>query len=153
MKPKVEKSSVNSWDKLWSSFDEKKGYGYQLTLEEHRVRWQRIQEMILNKYGTFSGLECIEIGAGSGGYSILFSRSGARVTILDYSEKALTLCKQIFEKQGILSTQVNFLLMDALKIDEHLFGKFDISMSFGVAEHFHGDNRKSCKLLRKLRIN
>ena len=115
MKPKVEKSSVNSWDKLWSSFDEKKGYGYQLTLEEHRVRWQRIQETILNKYGTFSGLECIEIGAGSGSYSILFSRRGARVTKLDYSEKALALCKQIFKKQGILSTQVNFLLMDALK--------------------------------------
>ena len=33
--------------------------------------------------------------------------------------------------------------MDALKIDNSFFGKFDISMSFGVAEHFKRNDRKT----------
>ena len=32
--------------------------------------------------------------------------------------------------------------MNALKIDEHCFRKYDVSMSFSVAVHFQGENRK-----------
>lgn len=135
------KNTPTSWDKVWHSYDRKR-YEYQLALEEHRVRWQRIQQAVLEKYGSFSGLNCIEIGAGSGHYSMLFARRGARVTILDYSKNALKICRQMFEELGISTTRVNFLLADALEIENNLFEKFDVSMSFGVAEHSQGIDRK-----------
>lgn len=141
MRLKNKKNSSDSWNEIWGSYD-RKSFEYQIAVEEHSVRWQRIQQIILNKYGSFSGIECIEIGGGSGHYSMLFAKRGARVTILDYSENALEFCRRIFKEQRIPPTQVKCLLMNALKIDEHCFGKYDVSMSFGVAEHFQGQNRK-----------
>ena len=91
------KSTAISWSKVWESYNSQR-YGYQLALEEHSVRWQRIQQIVLEKYGSFAGLNCIEIGAGSGHYSMLFARRGANVTLLDYSKKALEFCQVVFWK-------------------------------------------------------
>ena len=136
------KSTAISWNKVWESYSNKK-YEYQLALEDHRVRWQRIQQIVLDKFGSFSGLNCIEIGAGSGHYSMLFARRGANVTLLDYSKEALEFCQVVFRDCGINENQVKFIHMDALNIDQELLGKFDVSMSFGVAEHFEGNDRKT----------
>lgn len=137
---KYKRSSTISWDEIWNSYNRKR-YEYQLALEEHCVRWQRIQQIVLERFGSFSGLNCIEIGAGSGQYSMLFARRGARVTLLDYSEKALDLSRRIFEDYEIDEQQVRFLQMDALRMDRSLFNGYDVSMSFGVAEHFKGEDR------------
>lgn len=141
-KAKMNNSSPESWDEAWALHDRNR-YEYQLALEEHRVRWQRIQQIVLDKFGSFSGLNCVEIGAGSGHYSMLFARRGAKVTLIDYSKESLELCKTIFNDQGFASGQVRFVLMDALKFDSLFFRKFDVSMSFGVAEHFKGNDRKT----------
>ena len=142
MRLRNKKSSIESWDEIWNSYDRKK-YEYQLALEEHRVRWQRIHQIILEKYGSFSGLNCIEIGAGSGHYSMLFAERGANVTVLDYSKEALEFCQAIFRDNEINHNQVQFMHLDALKTGEELSNKFDVSMSFGVAEHFKGNDRKT----------
>lgn len=139
---KITKSSEASWSVVWESYNRKR-YEYQLALEQHRVRWQRIEQIVLDKFGSFSGLNCIEIGAGSGHYSMLFARRGAKVTLIDYSKKSSELCKRIFKDHGFTSDQVKFVLMDALKLDSLFFRKFDVSMSFGVAEHFIGNDRRT----------
>ncbi len=135
-------SSIGSWDEVWNAYD-REIYEYHLALEQHRVRWRRIEQIVLDKFGSFSGLNCIEIGAGSGHYSMLFARRGAKVTLIDYSKESSEFCKTIFNDQGFTSDQVKFVLMDALKLDSLFLGKFDVSMSFGVAEHFKGNDRKA----------
>lgn len=141
MRQKNKESSIKSWDEIWNSYD-RKSYECQLALEENSVRWQKIQETIIEKYGSFKGLNCIEIGAGSGHYSMLFARRGAKVTLLDYSKTALGFCHQVFKDAGIDKSQANFIQMDALKINSNFFNTYDVSMSFGVAEHFRGLDRK-----------
>jgi len=141
MYPKNKKSSTESWDEVWSSYDRER-YEYQLAVEEHRVRWQGIQKTIIDKFGSFRGLNYIEIGAGSGHYAMLFSREGANVTLLDYSKKALKFSQAVFKDQGIPEGDVQFICMNALKIEQSLFNKFDVSGSFGVAEHFIESDRE-----------
>lgn len=134
------KNTVISWDNVWTSYDRRK-YEYQLTYQERSVRWQHIESIIINKYGSFKNLNCIEIGAGSGHYSMLFVRRGAKVTLLDYSKNALDLSHRIFKDYGIDEKRVSFINMDALQMDNTLFNRYDVSMSFGVAEHFKGEDR------------
>ncbi len=110
-------------------------------MEERRVRWQKINRIILDKFGSFKGLNCIEIGAGSGHYSMLFAQRGANVTLLDYSKEALDFCQVVFRDNDINENQVHFIHMDALRIDNSFLNKYDVSMSFGVAEHFKGLDR------------
>lgn len=138
---KITKSSEVSWNAVWGSYTPER-YKYQLALEEHRVRWQRIQQIILDRFGSFSGLNCIDIGAGAGHNSILFAQRGANVTLLDYSKKALEFSQNVFKNQGISENNVQFIHMDALRPDHSLFNKYEVAMSFGVAEHFRGLDRE-----------
>lgn len=142
MQVRDKRSSIESWDEIWGSYDRKR-YEYQIALEENKIRWQRIRDCVLRKFGSFHGLKCIEIGAGSGHYSMLFAREGAHVTLLDYSQKALAFCKNVFREQCIPGHQVHFIHMNALDLKPELVGKFALSMSFGVAEHFTGGDRKT----------
>lgn len=135
------KSTAISWNRVCESYSNKR-YEYQLALEEHRVRWQRVQQIVLDRFSSFSGLRCIEIGAGSGHYSMLFARRGANVTLLDYSKEALEFCQVVFRDNDINENQVKLIHMDALRIGKQLSNKIDISMSFGVAEHFEGKDKK-----------
>ncbi len=137
----MKESSVESWDRIWASYNRKK-YEYQLACQERSVRWQHIEALVRQKFGSFARLNCMEIGAGSGHHSMLFARRGANVTLLDYSEKALDFCSKVFKDNGISEGQVRFVLMNALNIDASFYDKFNISMSFGVAEHFKGDDRR-----------
>ncbi len=136
MKP----SSVASWNSQWRSYDRDR-YEYEVVREKQSVRWQHIELMVRKRHGSFKGLNCLEIGAGSGQYSMLFARRGARVTVLDYSKNALDLSRRIFEDYEIDGQQVRFIQMDALQMDCSLFNGYDVSMSFGVAEHFKGEDR------------
>lgn len=139
-KIEIKESIPQVWDIQWGSYN-RAIYDYHLVCTERSVSWQNIEQIIRVKYGTFKDLNCIEIGAGSGHYSMLFARRGARVTLLDYSEKALDLSRCIFEDYKIDKQRVNFIKMDALQMDHTFFGRYDVSMSFGVAEHFRAEER------------
>jgi ubiquinone/menaquinone biosynthesis C-methylase UbiE len=91
-----------------------------------------------DNFDSISGLNVIEVGAGSGTYGAIFARHGAKVTVLDYSENALQISKELYESLGIDAT---FILADALSISGELRGKYDVSMSFGLAEHFSDQQR------------
>jgi SAM-dependent methyltransferase len=107
--------------------------------EEKTIRWKRIENKVLSMFNEFNGLKVIEIGAGVGTYSALMSRKGAEVSVLDYSKNALDRSSLFFEKLGL---KAKMICSNALMIDKDLSGKFDISMSFGLAEHFKGEERK-----------
>ena len=61
------------------------------------------------------------------------SLRGANVTLLDYSETALEKAKLLFSN---FNCKAQFIKADAFNIPPNLLNKFDVSMSFGLAEHF-----------------
>lgn len=77
--------------------------------------------------------DVLEIGCGLGTESINFARAGARLTIVELSEKSLEICKQRFQ---VFNLQANFILGNAEELDKLLGNKkFDLIWSFGVIHH------------------
>lgn len=139
---KMQNNTTKLWDDVWSSISDDE-YEYYLKVERKSIQWKRIREFVINKFGSFKNIKSIELGAGQGTYSMLFAIEGASVTILDYSKKALNLSKMLFKRHKV---KANFIQMNALNIDKKLFSKFNVSMSFGTAEHFSG--RKRIKIIQ-----
>lgn len=127
------------WDSLWKNSSGKmRQLIYSVHEEENGSVWAQIRISLEQNFDSISGLNVIEIGAGSGTFGALFARQGAKVTVLDYSENALQISKDLYGSLGIDAT---FVLADALSINEDLKGKYDVSMSFGLAEHFSDQQR------------
>ncbi|MDP3013766.1 MAG: class I SAM-dependent methyltransferase [Candidatus Subteraquimicrobiales bacterium] len=93
---------------------------------------------MLKEFNSFDNLKVIEIGAGAGTNAALMAKRGARVTVLDYSEGALKRAREYFKRNGL---SAKFIKQDALLLPADLHGKYDISMSFGLTEHFKGVDR------------
>ncbi|MEM4270773.1 MAG: methyltransferase domain-containing protein [Candidatus Pacearchaeota archaeon] len=134
----MQKNTPELWDKLWKKTSESEDQ-YNLAREENGMRWQRIEKLIIKKFKTFRNLRVIEIGAGAGTNALLFAKNGAKITILDYSAKAIERSKEFFKRNNC---KAKFILADALKLPEEIIGKYDVSMSFGLAEHFQGKERQ-----------
>ena len=54
------------------------------------------------------------------------------------SEKALVRSREFFTRNGVVA---EFVCRDALELPTTLHGQFDVSMSFGLSEHFRGKER------------
>jgi 2-polyprenyl-3-methyl-5-hydroxy-6-metoxy-1,4-benzoquinol methylase len=61
------------------------------------------------------------------------AKRGVNVTVLDYSDLALQKAKAFFDSQKL---KADFINTDALKLPDNHLHKFDVVMSFGLAEHF-----------------
>lgn len=133
----MQKNTPQLWDKLWLATTKEEDL-YNLKKEESSIRWQRIEKLILKKFKSFKNLDVIEVGAGAGTLSLLFAKRGAKVTILDYSSKAISRSKEFFSRHNC---KANFILADALHLNNKLKNKYDVAMSFGLAEHFEGTQR------------
>ena len=133
-------NTAELWDGVWDRPAPIERDLYAVAKEERLIRWQRIEALILARFGGFANLSVIEVGAGRGTNSALMARRGARVTVLDYSESALERSRRLFDG---LELPVELVLQDALDLPESLRGKYDVSMSFGLAEHFLGDSRRA----------
>lgn len=120
----------NKWGKSSKSHNE---YHYNLLREEHGPVWNNIKAVIEKKFSRIDRLKVVELGAGRGSYSALMAKHGAEVTVLDYSEKAIQKAREFFDYLGL---PAQFVLGNALELEESLKGKFDVSMSFGLCEHF-----------------
>lgn len=126
------------WDELWEQQAPPEKDVYRVRKEERLIRWRRIEDLVTRRLGGFDGLSVIEIGAGTGTYAALMARRGARVTVLDYSPIALERAERLFSRLGI---PAEFVEADALNPTDELAGQHDLSMSFGLAEHFTGETR------------
>ncbi len=133
----MQKNTPELWDNLWKETSEKEDR-YNLVVEENSIRWQRIEKVIIKKFGTFKNLNVIEIGAGAGTNALLFAKRGAKITILDYSKKALERSREFFQRNRC---DAKYILADALNLPKNILKKYDVSLSFGLAEHFQGKER------------
>ena len=134
---KTEKNTEKVWDSLWEKSDLELS-GYDIKKEQGTVSWRLIEKSILKKFGSFENLNVIEVGAGIGSNALLFAKRGSSVTILDYSQKALERSKEIFKEYSL---NAKFICADILK-NNKINKKFDVAMSFGLAEHFLNADRK-----------
>jgi 2-polyprenyl-3-methyl-5-hydroxy-6-metoxy-1,4-benzoquinol methylase len=126
------------WDKLWETKTSKDEDTATLRIEERTVRWQKLKEIVLKKFNSFNNLRVIEIGAGTGTYSGLMAKQGAKVTIFDSSENALSRARSFMMHNKL---EAEFVKCDALSLPDEIRNEFDVSMSFGMVEHFKGDER------------
>jgi 2-polyprenyl-3-methyl-5-hydroxy-6-metoxy-1,4-benzoquinol methylase len=128
------KNDRQIWDDIWKEIKANISEDKLMVQREiSSIRWQKIEKRVIDKYHSFNGLDVIEIGAGRGENSLLMSLRGANVTLLDYSETALEKAKLLFSN---FNCKAQFIKADALNIPPNLLNKFDVSMSFGLAEHF-----------------
>jgi len=136
----MEKNSPQLWDKSWKKdIASVKEDIFTLAKEENSMRWQRIEKIVLEEFGSFNNLKIIEIGAGIGTYAALMAKREAKVTILDYSEGALKRAREFFKRNKLSADK--FIKANALSLPPNLLDKYDISMSFGLTEHFSGTER------------
>jgi len=132
------KNTPELWNTIWEGNITPENCKRILRQEEYTIRWKNIERIVEDKVGTFNNLKVLEIGAGLGTYSALMAKKGADVAVLDYSEKALSRASEFFANNGV---SVELLYADALHLPLTELNKYDISMSFGTAEHFTGDDR------------
>lgn len=128
------KGDKDIWDSFWKKYNFGVKEDKQIIRQElSSIRWKKIEKRVISKYGSLNGLNVIEIGSGRGEVSTLMALKGANITLIDYSEIALDKARALFKNIGI---KANFINADIKNIPRNLLNTFDISMSFGLVEHF-----------------
>lgn len=130
-------NTAEQWGRLWRDAPSRlKELRFSVEKAEKSLIWSSIRESLGE--ADIGSLSTIEIGVGAGTISAAFARNGARVTVLDYSKEALEVNAALFESFGLKQES---LLADALNLPASLLGRFDVAMSFGLAEHFEAGDR------------
>lgn len=102
--------------------------------------WHEMQEAVRTRLGGFQGVRTVELGCGQGKVSLLFALQGARTTLVDYSDKQLDTARHVAKA---FQVEPEFLSANLLHLPNDILGRYDVSMSFGTAEHFFGDDRQA----------
>ena len=123
------------WDKVWL---EREVSQKLIQKELDSSRFKLIRSILERKFGSLSQLDVIEIGSGMGKGALALATLGANPTLLDYSEVALERAARLFQLCGLKPRLVN---CDALQASQQITEKFDVCLSFGLAEHFSGEER------------
>ncbi|MFC2001740.1 class I SAM-dependent methyltransferase [Chloroflexota bacterium] len=123
------------WDKFWL----KSQANQKLVRRElQSSRFKLIRSILEEKFGSLSQLEIIEIGSGMGNGALALAISGAKPTLLDYSELALEKAASFFQLCGLKPKLIN---CDVFQASQQITEKFDVCLSFDLAEHFTGEER------------
>ena len=133
-------SDIKGWDKSWSRINsDMQQDRYMVEYAYSLIHWQEMEKRVQEKYGTFKDLKVIEIGSGRGEVALLMALKGAKVTLLDFSPVALEKAASLF---GHFNCKATFMKEDVFNMPQSMFGNYDISMSFGFAEHFKYPKRQ-----------
>ena len=77
--------------------------------------------------------EVLELGCGIGTDSINFAREGAKLTIIELSDKSIEICKKRFQ---LYNLKANFICGNIENTSDYINNKkFDLIYSFGVIHH------------------
>jgi SAM-dependent methyltransferase len=108
--------------------------------EARTPRWHAQERLIVERFGSFAKVRAIELGAGRGLNAFLFAERGARVTLLDNVPLALEQARELFDAHGLTFEAAED---DLFELPADLRGAFDVSMSYGLCEHFLGARRQA----------
>jgi SAM-dependent methyltransferase len=107
--------------------------------EARTLRWRGQEALVRERFGSIEGLRIVEIGAGRGLNALLFAKLGAQATLLDQSPVALEQAKALFDAHSV---PVELVEADLFELPDTMRGAFDVSMSYGLCEHFLGERRQ-----------
>jgi len=132
-----------SWkifDKIWKEYEFKKRKpGYLIDSFFEKLRVKELDDF-------FGGKETIvNVGSGSGRWSLPFLRLGYKVTNFDMSHYAL-----LVSKKRCRNLKANYVRGDAFAIP-FKNNSFDIVMSFGLIEHFKDVTKPIDEMVRILK--
>jgi 2-polyprenyl-3-methyl-5-hydroxy-6-metoxy-1,4-benzoquinol methylase len=101
--------------------------------------WQSAAHRLIQSGIAFDKLNIIEIGCGTGTFCLAFALIGAKVTLLDIDEEALENARLAYSLYGLKPAMIKASVTEPPP--RELLGKFAMSVSVGLAEHFIGDER------------
>jgi SAM-dependent methyltransferase len=133
-------NTANAWDAAYYGDRDLREQLYYIALEEKGARWRRTHAAITARFDRVEGLRTLELGAGSGIASAVLARLGAKVTLLDFSAKALDMARRFYAALGIHDAE--FIVGDVLGMDTALRSQFDVCLSHGMVEHFMTDEER-----------
>ena len=120
----------SAWERVWKNSEP----DFEIVKRHSRSgRWQKIDKRVQNHFGSFKGLKVVELGSGRGTESLLMALNGADVSLIDNSRTALVKAKELFNSYNL---EPVCYCQDITTLDKEFFSRYDISMSFGVVEHF-----------------
>jgi len=136
----MQNHNMSHWDRGWRSLKNVAQENINsLQKMLHSSHWMHIQRFLEREYGSIKGLKAIELGCGRGVASAALATQGAEVTLVDLSEAALSSAKEFFSNNGLGNPRC--ILADVLQLPDDLLTNFDVACSFGLAEHFTGQER------------
>jgi SAM-dependent methyltransferase len=123
---------ATDWAKHW-----RRGYG-NLVWKTWVMRLKRAYTHLLRAV-TASNPSILELGAGSGRNSLMIAEilQARRVTLIDFNEEALSICRRTFQDTPFA---VKYVKSDVLDLD--LDATFDVVHSEGLIEHFYEAERE-----------
>lgn len=89
--------------------------------------------IILSECRNLNGKEVLDVGCGSGRYSVSLAKEGGRVTGIDFSANMLKLALGLAKEHNV-DKQCEFILGDFLEYD--FSKKFNISLAVGFFDYF-----------------
>jgi SAM-dependent methyltransferase len=90
----------------------------------------RLRAFMLEEVGDVTGVDLLHLQCHFGLDTLTWARRGARVTGVDFSERAIALARSLAAEAGL---QATFVCSDVLQLDAALQGDFDVVFtSFGV---------------------
>lgn len=127
----IPKSSADSWDQA---------YGH-LAPRERRAfgPGEREAAAIIQRWRPLGpNVSVVELGGGGGSFLLPFARLGCACYAIDFSPVGLEQARRLFEEEGY---ELNVISADLLKVTAEISSRFDVAVSYGLCEHFRGDDR------------
>lgn len=134
-------NEASVWDNLWESSEslDLKSIQRNIELTKKSKTWLQYSEIVQEKLGGWKNVKAVEIGSGMGWHNFVAATEGAEVTFLDYSQPALDLARKRAEAFRLNAT---YIFGDAFEILKEGNNAYNLSWSFGTAEHFKGKKRQ-----------
>ncbi|WP_242155171.1 SAM-dependent methyltransferase [Aestuariivivens sediminis] len=135
------KNDAVVWDEIWDAHvtEDYDSLNKKLVQTKNSAAWKKYSQIITDNFGGWQNVNAIEIGSGMGWYSFVAASEGANVTLIDYSEGALRLAQIRFE---MFSFEANFIFGNAFDLLKEVNTRYNLSWSFGTAEHYKNELRQ-----------
>jgi len=133
---KVESNHKNQFGKIWDEYS--KIDSFQLMNDPPNKTLRSEFVSLLNNFFLLRNARILEVGTGTGSFSIELALREAQVTGIDIEESSIKLAKRLADDFQIVPKPV-FLLVDGFNLEKGGFKNFDIVFNMGVLEHFEDE--------------